>query len=37
MKVEDPEQARTEAVCSRVREHLDPADAELAEAIMRQF
>jgi len=37
MKVEDPEQALTEAVCSRLREHLDAADAELAEAFTRQF
>ena len=27
----------TEAVCSRVREHLGPADAELAEAFVRQY
>src|SRR5215210_4111270 len=37
MKVEDPEQALTEAVCSRVREQLDGADAELAEAFARQL
>ena len=37
MKVEDPEQALTEAVCSRVREQLAGADAELAEAFARQF
>src|SRR4051812_38133615 len=37
MKVEDPEQALTQAVCSRVREQLDGADAELAEAFARQF
>ena len=33
MKVEDPEQALTEAVCSRVREHLDGADAELRRGV----
>ena len=37
MKVEDTEQALTEAVCSRVREQLDGADAELAEAFARQL
>ena len=37
MKVEDPEQALTEAVCTRVREQLDAADAELAEAFTRQL
>jgi glutamate dehydrogenase len=37
MKVEDPEQALTQAVCSRVREHLDGPDADLAEAFARQF
>src|SRR3954471_2127640 len=37
MKVEDPEQELTEAVCSRVREQLGGADAELAEAFARQF
>ena len=37
MKVEDTEQAMTEAVCSRVREQLGPADAELAEAFARQL
>src|SRR4051794_36963241 len=37
MKVEDPEQALTQAVCSRVREQLDGVDAELAEAFARQF
>jgi glutamate dehydrogenase len=37
MKVEDPEQALTEAVCSRVREQLGGAEAELAEAFARQF
>ena len=37
MKVEDPEQALTEAVCSRVREQLDGSDAELAEAFARQL
>src|SRR3954464_5214403 len=37
MKVEDPEQALTQAVCSRVREQLNGADAELAEAFARQF
>jgi glutamate dehydrogenase len=37
MKVEDTEQALTEAVCSRVREHLGSADAELAEAFARQL
>src|SRR5687768_1110148 len=37
MKVEDPEQALTEDVCSRVREHLDGTDAELAQAFTRQF
>src|SRR3954468_8179008 len=37
MKVEDPEQALTEAVCSRVREQLEGSDAELAEAFARQF
>src|SRR5215212_2048746 len=37
MKVEDPEQALTEAVCSRVREQLGEVDAELAEAFARQF
>src|SRR3954454_14481510 len=37
MKVEDPEQAVTEAVCSRVREQLGGADAELAEAFARQY
>ena len=37
MKVEDPEQALTEAVCSRVREQLAGVDAELAEAFARQF
>jgi glutamate dehydrogenase len=37
MKVEDPEQALTEAVCSRVREQLDGADADLAEAFARQL
>ena len=35
MKVEDPEQALTQAVCSRVREQLNGADAELAEAFAR--
>ena len=37
MKVEDPEQALTDAVCSRVREHLAGADAELAEVFARQL
>src|SRR5215218_7767856 len=37
MKVEDPEQALTDAVCSRVREHLDGDDADLAEAFTRQL
>ncbi len=37
MKVEDPEQVLTEAVCSRVREHLDGTDAALAETFARQF
>src|SRR5215213_4250462 len=37
MKVEDPEQALTEAVCSRVREQLGGADADLAEAFARQL
>src|ERR671910_1482513 len=37
MKVEDTEQALTEAVCSRVREQLGAADAELAEAFARQL
>ena len=37
MKVEDPEQALTEAVCSRVREQLNGSDAELAEAFARQL
>ena len=37
MKVEDTEQAMTEAVCSRVREQLGPVDAELAEAFARQL
>ncbi|HEY7453689.1 MAG TPA: NAD-glutamate dehydrogenase domain-containing protein, partial [Thermoleophilaceae bacterium] len=37
MKVEDTEQALTEAVCSRVREQLEGADAELAEAFVRQL
>src|SRR5829696_8097754 len=37
MKVEDTEQALTEAVCSRVREQLGSADAELAEAFARQL
>src|SRR5215210_6197704 len=37
MKVEDPEQELTEAVCSRVREQLNGADAELAEAFARLF
>src|SRR5215212_11889376 len=37
MKVEDPEQALTQSVCSRVREQLDGTDAELAEAFARQF
>ncbi|HEV7847168.1 MAG TPA: hypothetical protein VGO83_13020, partial [Thermoleophilaceae bacterium] len=37
MKVEDTEQALTEAVCSRVREHLNGADAELAETFVRQL
>src|SRR5918995_1132844 len=37
MKVEDTEQALTEAVCSRVREQLGSADAELAEAFVRQL
>ena len=37
MKVEDPEQALTEAVCSRVREQLAGADAELVEAFARQL
>src|SRR3954451_15352519 len=37
MKVEDPAQELTEAVCSRVREQLGGAHAELAEAFARQF
>src|SRR5829696_2004258 len=37
MKVEDPEQALTEAVCARVREQLGRADADLAEAFARQL
>ncbi|HET8821428.1 MAG TPA: NAD-glutamate dehydrogenase [Thermoleophilaceae bacterium] len=37
MKVEDTEQALTETVCARVRDHLDGADAELAEAFARQL
>jgi glutamate dehydrogenase len=37
MKVEDTEQALTEAVCARVRDHLGGADAELAEAFARQL
>ena len=37
MKVEDPEQALTDAVCSRVREHLEGTDAQLAEAFARQL
>jgi glutamate dehydrogenase len=37
MKVEDTEQALTDAVCSRVREHLNGGDAELAEAFARQL
>jgi len=37
MKVEDTEQALTEAVCSRVREQLGTVDAELAEAFARQL
>src|SRR5262245_34383234 len=37
MKVEDPEQALTDAVCTRVREQLNEEDAELAEAFTRQL
>jgi glutamate dehydrogenase len=37
MKVEDPEQALTDAVCSRVREQLEGDDAQLAEAFARQL
>src|ERR671910_1285729 len=37
MKVEDTEQALTEAVCARVRDHLGDADADLAEAFARQL
>ncbi len=37
MKVEDTEQALTEAVCGRVREQLNGADAELAEAFARHL
>jgi glutamate dehydrogenase len=37
MKVEDTEQALTDAVCARVRDHLDGAVAELAEAFARQL
>jgi glutamate dehydrogenase len=37
MKVEYPEQALTDAVCSRMREQLDGDDAELAEAFARQL
>jgi glutamate dehydrogenase len=37
MKVEDTEHALTDAVCSRVREQLDGAEAELAEAFARQL
>ena len=37
MKVEDTEQALTEAVCSRVREQLGSADADLAESFARQL
>jgi glutamate dehydrogenase len=37
MKVEDPEQALTDAVCSRVREQLGKDEAELAEAFARQL
>jgi glutamate dehydrogenase len=37
MKVEDSEQALTEAVCSRVREQLGGSDAELAETFVRQL
>ena len=37
MKVEDTEQALTEAVCSRVREQLGSVDADLAEAFARQL
>src|SRR5215216_6639674 len=37
MKVEDTEQALTEAVCARVREQLGRADADLAEAFARQL
>jgi glutamate dehydrogenase len=37
MKVEDSEQALTDAVCSRVREQLGEDDADLAEAFARQL
>ena len=37
MKVEDTEQALTDAVCERVREQLDGGDADLAEAFARQL
>jgi glutamate dehydrogenase len=37
MKVEDPEQALTDAVCLRVREQLNGDDADLAEAFARQL
>ncbi|MEA2407318.1 MAG: glutamate dehydrogenase [Thermoleophilaceae bacterium] len=37
MKVENTEQALTEAVCSRVREHLNGTDADLAETFVRQL
>jgi glutamate dehydrogenase len=37
MKVEDPEQLLTDAVCSRVREQLEGNDAVLAEAFARQL
>ena len=37
MKVEDPEQALTDAVCLRMREQLNGNDADLAEAFARQL
>jgi hypothetical protein len=37
MRVEDTEQALTDKVCARVRDQLDGADAELAEAFARQL
>ena len=37
MRVEDPEQALTDAICSRVREQLHGSDADLAEAFARHL